>query len=153
MKATQLLKHDHDTVKELFKEYEEAGDRAYSQKTDLFEEIERELTLHATIEEELFYPELQKVRSSEARDLVAEANEEHAVVKRLLAELAELDADDEQFDAKMKVMMENVKHHIKEEESELFDQAEKHLSAERLEDLGAKLESRKDALQTANVRS
>ena len=149
MEATALLKRDHAKVKELFKKFEGAGDRAEQTKQHLFDEIKTELDGHAAVEEEIFYPAMQRVRSKEVRDLVLEAIEEHKVVKTLLGEIAELAPDDDEFDAKMKVLQENVEHHADEEEKEMFPQAEEHLSAERRAELGTQMESRKEALKAA----
>jgi hemerythrin-like domain-containing protein len=148
MKATTLLKKDHDTVRDLFKEYERAGDRAFQTKKKLFERVRTELEIHSAIEEEIFYPAVKGVHSEEAKDTVREAIEEHAIVKQLIEELSELDPEDEQYDAKFKVLRENVEHHADEEEDEMFSQAKKNLSDEALEDLGARMEARKERLKT-----
>lgn len=149
MEATALLKKDHAAVKALFKKFEATGDRAEQSKQRLFDEIKSELDTHAAIEEEIFYPAMQKVRSKEVQDMVLEAIEEHKVVKTLLAEIAELKPSDVEFDAKMKVMQENVEHHADEEEEEMFPKAEEHLSEERRAELGEQMESRREALKAA----
>lgn len=149
MKALSLLKKDHTTVKDLFKQYEKAGDRAFQQKESLFNQVRNELEMHAKIEEEIFYPAIHQIRSEEARDMVLEANEEHNLVKILLGEISVLQPQDKQFDAKMTVLRENVEHHIKEEEEDLFDMAKKHLSEKRLEELGQEMEARKQILKAA----
>src|SRR5204862_5323902 len=110
MDATELLKEDHDTVRDLLKKYEAAGDRAYQTKKGLFEEIKDELEIHSKIEEKIFYPAVKKLRSADAEEIVDEAIEEHAIVKRLLEELDGLKPQDERFDAKMKVLKDNVEH-------------------------------------------
>lgn len=149
MEATKLLKSDHDEVRALFKEYEKAGDRAMGKKAKLFEQIRDALTVHAKIEEEVFYPAVKAARSEEAKDEVREATEEHKIVKTLLSELEKMKPSDEQFDAKVKVLMESVEHHAGEEEKEMFKQARKHLSKDRLEMLGEEMEIRKGALVEA----
>ena len=149
MEATALLKRDHAKVKGLFKKFEEAGDRAAQTKQRLFDEVHAELDGHAAIEEEIFYPAMQKVRSKEVQDLVLEAIEEHKVVKTLLKEIARLTPDADEFDAKMKVLQENVEHHADEEEKEMFPLAEEHLSEERRAELGQQMESRKEDLKAA----
>ena len=146
MKVTKLLKKDHDKVRALFKEYESAGERAHQSKRRLVETISQELAVHAKLEEELFYPVVKAVRAKEAKDTVSEAIEEHEIVKRLLLELAELGPEDEQYDAKVKVLQENVEHHAKEEEREMFPVAEDHLSDDELMELATELESRKELL-------
>jgi len=146
MEATKLLKNDHDEVRAMFKEYEKTGDRALAKKARLFEQIRDALTAHAKVEEEVFYPAVKAARSEEAKDDVREATEEHKIVKTLLAELDRMKPSDEQYDAKMKVLIESVEHHAEEEEREMFKQARKHLSKERLESLGEEMEIRKGAL-------
>lgn len=149
MEATTLLKKDHAAVKALFEKFESAGDGDGSTKQRLFDQIKAELDAHAAVEEELFYPAMQKSGSKESQDLVLEAIEEHKVVKTLLTEIAELTPDDEAFDAKMKVLQENVEHHVEEEETEMFHEAEEHLSEERRAELGEAMQSRKQALKAA----
>jgi len=149
MEATALLKKDHAKVKALFKKFEGAGDRAAQTKQHLFDEIKTELDGHAAVEEEIFYPAMQTVRSKEVRDLVLEAIEEHKVVKTLLGEIADLAPDDDEFAAKMKVLQENVEHHADEEEKEMFPQAKEHLSAEQRAELGTQMERRKETLKAA----
>jgi len=121
-KATDVLKEDHQRVKKLFGEYEDLEDGANDRKLRLFGQIQRELTIHAAIEEEIFYPAVEGVQKgkSDGVAVVAEAIEEHRVVKTLLQELAGLDPGFEAFDAKMKVLRENVEHHADEEEDEMF---------------------------------
>ena len=146
MKVTKLLKQDHDKVRALLKEYESAGERAHQTKRRLVEALSQEIAVHAKLEEELFYPAVAAIRGKEAKDTVREAIEEHEIVKRLLIELAELTPADEQYDAKVKVLQENIEHHAKEEEREMFPVAEEHLSDEDLEELAVELESRKELL-------
>jgi hemerythrin superfamily protein len=146
MNAIELLKKDHQKVAGLFKKYEGAGDDASSEKEELFRMIKRELDVHARIEEEIFYPAAKQVPSEEAKELVAEAGEEHKQIKTLLAELDGMDADDEQFDAKMTVLKEDVEHHVEEEQDEMFPKVRKALGNDRLEDLGRQLEARKQSL-------
>ncbi|MEO6325418.1 MAG: hemerythrin domain-containing protein [Thermoanaerobaculia bacterium] len=148
MDAISLLKDDHKTVKGLFKEFKSAGDRAVSKKNALFEQIRNELTVHAEVEEEIFYPAVKNARSEEAKDSVREAMEEHAIVKQLLEEIDELEPGDEQYGAKMKVLMESVEHHVEEEEDEMFSEARKALSATRLKELGADMKVRKESLKS-----
>lgn len=149
MEATALLKKDHAKVKELFKKFEGTGERAEQAKQRLFNEIKSQLDAHAAVEEELFYPAMQTVRSKEVQEMVLEAIEEHKVVKTLLQEIAELTPANDEFDAKMKVLMENVEHHADEEEEEMFPQAEEHLSDQRRAEIGEQMQSRKDSLKAA----
>lgn len=144
--ATKLLKADHEKVKAMFEEMEDLSDRATAKRQKLFEELKTELQVHTKIEEEIFYPAVQALRTKEAKDKVLEANEEHALAKQLIAQISALEPDDEKFKAKCKVLMDVVLHHAKEEEKEMFPEAKAGMSAEELKSLGAKLEERKEAL-------
>lgn len=152
MKATTLLKKDHGAVKKLFREYQQTGERAFKTRLRLFERMKKELDVHAKIEEEIFYPAVKAARTGPAVELVDEALEEHARVKELLAEISALRPEDEQFDAKVSEVIEDVKHHAQEEEDEMFPEAEKNLSSEELERLGGELEERKSALSRPRGR-
>jgi len=148
MKATELLKKDHESVKKLFSEFEKAGDRAVKSKAALAEKISAELEVHATIEEEIFYPSVKAARSKEAKAIVAEAYEEHKRVKSLLQKLSKMDADDAPaYSSAMTVLKENVEHHVEEEEGEMFGDAEEYLGDKRLEELGEQLKERKAELK------
>ena len=143
--AIEMLKSDHHKVKELFRQYEAAGDRAYQKKQGIAEEVFTELEVHTTLEEELFYPAMKRKADDDGKDLVAEAMEEHHVVTTLMEELKGLDPKDERYDAKFTVLMENVEHHIEEEEEEMFPEAEEVLG-ERLDRLGTQMQERKQQL-------
>jgi hemerythrin superfamily protein len=117
--AITLLKDDHRSVERLFKSFEQAGPKALKTKGRLVEGMVRELTRHASIEEQIFYPRVRQ----DAQDLdadVLEALEEHHVVKWLVSELDGLDPSAERFEAKVTVLIESVRHHVKEEEGSLF---------------------------------
>lgn len=146
----RMLKQDHRTVKELFSEYEKLEDGDREEKDRLFREINEELTIHAEIEERLFYPAVRDVKTDEAEDLVNEAVEEHHVVKTLLEDLSALQPGDPSFDAKMKVLKESVEHHAEEEEKEMFPQAEK-LTEETLESLRIEMEALRNDLEDKDV--
>jgi hemerythrin-like domain-containing protein len=152
MNPIELLKNDHDEVKELFKQYEKAGDNALAKKLALFEQIRDALTVHMDIEETIFYPAVKAVRDEKVKDEVREADEEHHVVKILLGELGKMNLSDEQFDAKLTVLKENIEHHVEEEEGELLPDAKKRLSSELLEQLGDEMEERKEALLVRSTR-
>jgi hypothetical protein len=113
--ALALLKKDHDTVKELFDRFEKADGRPAKKKIVM--QALTELKIHAAIEEELFYP---AVRKPVGKDIMNEADEEHHVAKVLIAELERMDGREDHYDAKFSVLAENVRHHIKEEENEVF---------------------------------
>jgi hemerythrin superfamily protein len=146
--AIERLKSDHHKVKELFRQYEAAGNRAYQKKKGIAEKVFTELEIHTTLEEELFYPAMKRKTDQDGKDLVAEAMEEHHVVTTLMDELQGLDPTDERYDAKFKVLMEHVAHHIEEEEGEMFPEAEEVLG-ERLERLGTQMQERKQQLTAA----
>jgi hemerythrin-like domain-containing protein len=135
-------------VKELFHQYEAAGNRAYQKKKGIAEEVCTELEVHTTLEEEFFYPAMKRNTDQDGKDLVAEAIEEHHVVATLMEELKGLDPKDERYDAKFKVLMENVEHHIEEEEGEMFPEAEEMLG-EKLESLGTQMQERKQELMAS----
>jgi hemerythrin superfamily protein len=144
--AVALIKADHREVEKLFHEFEDAGDRAYKTKQQLVSQIIKELEVHATIEEEIYYPAVDAKAKKDGKELVAEAVEEHHVVKVLLGELATMSAEDDAFDAKVTVLIENVRHHVEEEEEELLPQSEKILGDEELARLGEAMAARKQQL-------
>ena len=144
--AVALIKADHRKVEQLFREFEEAGDRAYKTKQQLVEQIVRELEVHAAVEEETYYPAVEAKARKDGKELVAEAVEEHHVVKVLLEELSSMSAEDDTFDAKVQVLMENVRHHVEEEESELLPQSQELLGEEELARLGEQMAARKQQL-------
>jgi hemerythrin superfamily protein len=139
MDALELLKQDHQKVKKLFEEAEEAEGR---QQQQLFSDIKTELETHTYIEETVFYPAVQK--HDELKDMVLESIEEHKQVKTLLREMEALSADSEKFEPKLKVLMENVEHHAEEEEEEkMFPKLRQLMKRDQLEQLGAELERAK----------
>jgi hemerythrin-like domain-containing protein len=141
MDAVTLLKRDHDKLKGLLKELEPTTERAVKTRTELFERVKYELTLHEIIEEEIFYPTLKQ--HPKAKEIVLEGYEEHGVVDTLMGELEALPVDDETWGAKAKVMIENIEHHIEEEEGEMFVKARQILDRQELEQLGEAMEQRK----------
>jgi hemerythrin superfamily protein len=120
--AIELLTADHNEVDEMFETYQDLvdGDADSDAKATLAEQICDALTVHATIEEEIFYPAARL--SLEEEDLLDEAEVEHASVKDLIAQIREMEPDEELYDAKVKVLGEYVKHHVEEEEGEMFQQ-------------------------------
>jgi hemerythrin superfamily protein len=144
--AVALIKADHRKVEQLFREFEEAGDRAYKTKQELVAQIFQELDVHAAIEEETYYPAVEAKAKKDGKELIAEAVEEHHVVKILLGELSGMSATDDAFDAKVTVLMENVRHHVEEEEEELLPQSQEILSDEELTRLGEEMAARKQQL-------
>ncbi|HEV2912468.1 MAG TPA: hemerythrin domain-containing protein [Pyrinomonadaceae bacterium] len=141
MDAFELLKQDHEKVSGIFEKLEPTTERGVKTREDLFAQLKQELDIHARIEEEIFYPAIKE--AEETHDITLEAFEEHAVVKQLLSELDELSKSDETWGAKLKVLKENVEHHVEEEEGEMFPSARKVLSSEQIEQLGARMEAAK----------
>ena len=141
MDALTLLKEDHDRIKPLLAELKETTDRAEKTRGDLFSRIKVELTVHEIVEEEIFYPTLRD--HPKAKEIVLEGYEEHDVVSRLMGELDGMDATDERFGPKAKVMAENVEHHIEEEEGEMFKAARQVFDRDELEELGERMALRK----------
>ena len=146
-KATTLLRADHEKVTALFKEYEKA--RASSKKKDLVGQICTELTVHAQIEEEIFYPAVKQALKD--GELVPEAFVEHGSLKELIAQVEGVEPDGEMFDARIKVLSEYVEHHVKEEQDEIFPKAE--ASKLDLMALGKRLQQRKQELLAGTKRA
>lgn len=138
MNPFQLLKNDHKIVSGFFDQIESANGNS---KKQLFTRLKSELDVHAHIEEKIFYPALENKK--ESREITLEAYEEHKVVKDLLSELANAQRADDEWDAKLKVLRENVDHHVEEEEGELFDKAGDVLNDEQLDRLGDEMEAEK----------
>lgn len=138
MDAIVLLKDDHKTVEKLFKQFEKAGDNAHQTKRNLVDDMIGELTTHAHIEEQIFYPAAREA-APETVSHVLESVEEHHVVVWMLSELVGMDPTDERFDAKVTVLMENVRHHVDEEEQEWFPEVRKAMGRKRLQELGERM--------------
>ena len=140
MDALELLKQDHAKVKELLEEAE--GAKQGKERNAIFEKIKSELETHARIEENVFYPAVEK--HEDLKEMVLESLEEHKQVKTLLREMDNLSKDSEKFEPKLKVLKENVEHHAEEEEEEkMFPKVRKLFSAQELQELGAELEAAK----------
>jgi hemerythrin superfamily protein len=140
MDGIEMLEEDHRRVEKLFSEFEGAGDRAFKTKRDIVDRIIEELTVHSEMEEEVLYPAAREEVQS-AEETVLEAFEEHAVVENLMEELKGMDPEDESFEAKTTVLIENVRHHVEEEEGELFPKIRTALGDERVDELGAEMET------------
>ena len=137
MDAISLLKNDHRMVEKIFSQIEKGN----GNREQLFTELATELTVHAEIEEKLFYPAVKD--SEPTRDLVLESFEEHKQMKMVLADLEKADKGTEHWLAGLNVLMEDVQHHVGEEENELFPKVEKVLSSQNLDDLGTRMEQLK----------
>ena len=137
MNAIELLKHDHREIEEYFEQYEDLEDDA--EKAELSAKICQALKAHTQIEEEIFYPAAREATGDE--DLLDEAVVEHAGAKRLIEEIESMEVGEDLYDAKIRVLGEQIKHHVKEEEEELFPEAER--SDMDLKAVGEELEGRK----------
>lgn len=134
MDAIELLTNQHREVEDLFEELENATDSGDRQA--LFEELADNLAIHTAIEERHFYP---TVRASETEEILRESAEEHLAAKRTLVDLLDMPPSDEAFDAKLAVLKEQIEHHVKEEEKNLFPKVRKLLDADQLEALGQEM--------------
>jgi hemerythrin superfamily protein len=133
--AITMLKEDHKSVEQLFKRFEKAGERAYVEKRNVVDRIVEALSVHAAIEEQVFYP-LVRATVPGAEDHTLESLEEHHIVKWVLSELDSMSPEDERFDAKVTVLIESVRHHVQEEEQDLFPMVRKELGRDSLSDIG-----------------
>jgi len=149
--AITLLKDDHAKVKKIFSQFEKTEEQ--DEKEMLAEQAIKELKVHAMIEEEIFYPavreQLQVEGETEEESIMDEADEEHHVAKVLIAELEKMDKSNPHFSAKFMVLAENVRHHIKEEESEMLPQAKK--TDLDMEVLGRQMWERKVQLESQEL--
>ena len=143
MDAITLLKTDHDKVKKLLDELESTTERGVKTRQELFATIKGELTVHETIEEEIFYPAL--LEKAKTHDITLEGYEEHHVVDLLMGELEDLDVADETWGPKAKVMQENIEHHIEEEEGDMFKKTRQVFDEAELEELGERMQARKES--------
>ena len=155
MDAITLLRKDHELVEQLFKQFEKLTERAQKSKKALVQKMIRELAVHSAIEEMLFYPAVRMAalkadtRAGEKlADTVLESLEEHHIVKWVLSELDGMKPDDERFEAKVKVLTENVRHHIEEEQEEMFPKVQKLIDQDMLEELGERMAKAKKLAPT-----
>lgn len=147
MDAIELLTSQHREVENLFTKLARA--KSAKDKRAIFELLADDLAAHATIEERQFYP---AVKAKRTEDILLESLEEHLGIKRVLADLLELSPGDETFDAKIKVLKEQVEHHVGEEEKDLFPKVKKLLGEEELETLGEYMAAEFDELQAGQPR-
>jgi hemerythrin superfamily protein len=143
--AIRLLTDDHREVEALFVRFESTGSGAHKQRQALVERITEALAAHASIEEEIFYPAARRIVGD---DDVLEALEEHHLVKLTLAELEAMDPSHERYEAKVRVLIENVRHHVEEEEGELFASIRKRLDRAQLREIGGELAAAKRTAPT-----
>ncbi|HLL53065.1 MAG TPA: hemerythrin domain-containing protein [Myxococcaceae bacterium] len=135
MNAIKILEDQHREVEQMFKAFEKAD---IEQKEVIFTQLADALAAHATLEEKVFYP---AVLVNQTEEELREAVEEHLSVKRILSDLLDMEATDEQFDAKMSALKEQVEHHVGEEETEMFVKVSKLFGKEELEALGVEMEN------------
>ena len=148
MNALTLLKQDHGNVETLFKRFEATGPDDVDEKRRIVDLIIEQLSVHASIEEQLFYPAVRECGSEDAAKLTLEGLEEHHVTKATLSELEKLAPAHERFDAKVTVLIESVRHHVEEEENDLFPMVREALTGQQLDELGATMEEAKAAAPT-----
>jgi hemerythrin-like domain-containing protein len=149
--AVTLLETDHRRLEDLLKKGEETTDRAVKRRTQLLDTLTSELTVHELIEEKVLYPALRA--HPEAKDIVLEGYQEHHVADLIVKELHAVQKDDEQWGAKFKVLKENIEHHIKEEEGEMFRTARGVFSREDLHQLGVRMAAMKLEVQRGRSRT
>lgn len=150
MNAIELLKKDHDVVDKLFQQVKanEDGDN-----TAVFEQIKNELDIHAHIEEKVFYPVLIEKGDEELKKITLEGIEEHRQAKMFLREISALTDDSEKFMPKLTVLMEDIEHHVQEEEGEMFEMVKEQFDQQTLEELGAALEKEKKSFSKSGSAS
>lgn len=148
MNAIDLLKDDHNKVSLLFQKVKATEE---GEHLALFEQIKEELEVHTHIEETIFYPKMKE--ESELEDLVLEGIEEHHQVKMFLRELASLAEDSEKFEPKLKVLMEDVTHHVQEEEGEMFPKIQEIFDEATLDELGAEMKAEKQKFKKTHTAS
>jgi iron-sulfur cluster repair protein YtfE (RIC family) len=142
MNAIELLKQDHDKVDKLFQQVKaEQGDMR-----ELFEQIRIELEVHTQIEEQVFYPYLIENGNEELQDITKEGIEEHHQAKTLIREIKNLSEESEKLDPKLQVLMEDIEHHVQEEEGEMFPMVVEQFDGDTLEELGQEMQEMKQAL-------
>jgi hemerythrin superfamily protein len=150
MNALDLLKQQHEEVSKLFKQFEKLEEGGIAERRELFVMIADRLSAHASIEEQFFYP---SIKTEKTEELVREAVEEHLTVKRIIADLLEMEPADENYSAKMKVLQENVEHHVEEEEKELFKLVRKALDEDQLLALGVQMMAEYEELMQSEPRN
>ncbi|MBZ2206623.1 hemerythrin domain-containing protein [Massilia soli] len=143
--AIALLIEDHKKVKDLFEKFDKLSDRSKVNKKKIADQICLELTVHAQVEEEIFYPAVRAPIKDE--DLMDEAVVEHASAKELIAQISEMDPGDDLYDAKVKVLSEQIEHHVEEEEGEMFPKVRK--TKVDLVALGEEMAARKEELMAS----
>jgi len=148
MNAIRMLMEQHGEVDELFKQFDAAA--SVEARRRIFNEIADALAVHATIEERHFYP---AVKTRQTEEILLESVQEHLEIKRVIADLLQMDAEDDSFEGKMKALQQGIQHHVEEEEGELFPRVERMLGPDVLDDLGAAMDdTQKELKREGNPR-
>ena len=147
MDAVALLKQDHREVEELFRRYENSDATDTSTRRDIVQSIIQELSIHASIEEQILYPAVRRALP-DGEQLAEEATDEHQEVKETLAELDKMNPGDAGFDQRVRSLISDVRHHVEEEENEMLPRLRNELGADRLEEMGSAMESAKGMAPT-----
>ncbi|QNN51905.1 hemerythrin domain-containing protein [Nocardioides mesophilus] len=140
--AIVLLKNDHQEIRRVFADFEKAGENAHAAKAKLVDKMIELLTVHTYIENEVMYPRVRALLP-DLEDDVLESYEEHHVADVLVTELSVMKPDDERFTAKTTVLIENVRHHMDEEEQEWFPQVRKGLGRKQLQEIGEEMQEKR----------
>ncbi|WP_280238090.1 hemerythrin domain-containing protein [Nocardia abscessus] len=149
--AIVLLREDHKAIRKLFREFEKAGEDAVERKGEVVNKIIEALTVHTYLENECMYPEVRKLVPELDEDIL-ESYEEHHVADVLVTELAMMKPGDEHFTAKATVLIENVDHHIDEEENDWFPKVREQLGRKQLQDIGARLQELRKKAPTSPAK-
>jgi hemerythrin superfamily protein len=144
--AIAVLKQDHREIERLFKEFERSGEKEQRKKKRVVKQIIEQLSMHGQLEEQLFYPQLQE--TAKEKEPALKAMEEHDLIKVLLGQLETMSPEKERFQAKVTVLIESVRSHVKEEEAQLFPKLREALTPIQLKDLGTRLEEGRKAIQS-----
>lgn len=150
LNAIEMLREDHDKVRQLLSELSSTTNRAAKKRSELLQKIKKEILVHTQIEEEIFYPAFRESSADGSEKLYHEAKEEHRAVDRLvLPDLEKTEPTSEEFQGRVKVLKDMIEHHAEEEEQEMFAKAKETLSKEELEELGQRMTERKQELRKA----
>ncbi|HEX6995065.1 MAG TPA: hemerythrin domain-containing protein [Gammaproteobacteria bacterium] len=148
MNATDMLREDHDKVRELLSQLSSTTNRAAKKRSELLQKLKKEVLIHTQIEEEIFYPAFRDSKAEESKRLFYEAKEEHRAVDELvLPDVETTEPSSEEFAGRIKVLKDMIEHHAEEEEKEIFPKAKKALGKEELEELGERMAERKQELE------
>jgi hemerythrin-like domain-containing protein len=140
MNAIEHLIEEHDTIRDLFDQFEDAGDRAYKAKKDIADSAIEEILMNAKEEEEILFPALEGKVDKDTHEMVLELVAEHRATDFMIEQIQQTRPEDETFSPKFKAMMESLRHHYEEEEEDVFPEAESALSEDELEELGEQMD-------------